>query len=249
MLGRSNLVEMHSTLANISQYLFGVFAVATIYSLQSWTKRYTQDSSVRAIINKIINHKAMAIIWVIWLVLLTLVGALGGAISRGTGTGDPMSDWAVKTLVWTVVTQAPRAQTTNVGSTTTDMTITPPIEDKVVEAKKVEPTITAIIEAKAEVKAVAPVVKPVEAKPEPTPTATSYTMAQIATHNSEASCRSTIDGIVYDLSAFIAKHPWWDRNILRICGIDGSSAFNGKHGWQTKPEQTLAGFEIGVLTQ
>ncbi len=75
-----------------------------------------------------------------------------------------------------------------------------------------------------------------------TKTITSYTVAQVGKHKDETSCRSAINGIVYDLSAFISQHPWWDRNILKICGIDGSSAFNGKHGWQTKPEETLAGF-------
>ncbi len=77
----------------------------------------------------------------------------------------------------------------------------------------------------------------------------SFTLAQVATHNSEADCYSAINGNVYDLTAFINKHPGGDRNILRICGLDGSSLFNGQHGGDAKPERILAGFEIGTLVQ
>lgn len=87
-------------------------------------------------------------------------------------------------------------------------------------------------------------VAPTEAKALPT-----YTLADVATHNEEASCWTAINGQVYDLTAFIKKHPGGDRNILRICGIDGSQAFNAQHGGKKRPEETLAWFEIGVLSK
>ncbi len=74
-----------------------------------------------------------------------------------------------------------------------------------------------------------------------------FTLAQVATHNSETSCYSAINGKVYDLGAWINQHPGGDRAILGICGKDGSSAFNGRHGGQARPEAILAGFEIGIL--
>ncbi len=40
-----------------------------------------------------------------------------------------------------------------------------------------------------------------------TKTITSYTVAQVGKHKDETSCRSAINGIVYDLSAFISQHP------------------------------------------
>jgi cytochrome b involved in lipid metabolism len=96
--------------------------------------------------------------------------------------------------------------------------------------------------------------KPVVTKPTTTTTTTTtsstaktFTIAQVATHNSEANCYSAINGNVYDLTAFITKHPGGDRNILRICGIDGSAAFDGQHGGDSKPERILAGFEVGTL--
>lgn len=80
-------------------------------------------------------------------------------------------------------------------------------------------------------------------------TVKSYTMAEVAQHNNEVSCRSVINGNVYDLTSFVTQHPGGDRNILKICGIDGTMAFEGKHGGQNRPEKTLAGFMIGTLTK
>lgn len=100
--------------------------------------------------------------------------------------------------------------------------------------------------------------KPVVTKPTTTTTTTTatttpavktFTSAQVATHNSEADCYSAVNGNVYDLTAFITKHPGGDRNILRICGIDGSAAFNSQHGGDPKPERILAGFEVGTLVK
>lgn len=76
-----------------------------------------------------------------------------------------------------------------------------------------------------------------------------YTLAQVALHKSEEDCWTAIRGTVYDLTAFFGKHPGGDKNLFRICGIDGTAAFERKHGGDEKPETTLAGFEIGVLVQ
>jgi len=32
-----------------------------------------------------------------------------------------------------------------------------------------------------------------------------------------------------------------------LCGIDGTSLFDGQHEGEPKPEQILAGYEVGVL--
>lgn len=97
-------------------------------------------------------------------------------------------------------------------------------------------------------------VTPAETSPKATTTTTSvktptsgYTLAQIAQHADSTSCYSTVNGMVYDLTKWITRHPGGQREILAICGRDGSSAFNGQHGGDARPEQLLAGFEIGVL--
>jgi len=90
----------------------------------------------------------------------------------------------------------------------------------------------------------------------PTPTSThtgtedqskNYTLAMVATHKNATSCWSTINGKVYDLTSWINKHPGGPQRILSICGKDGSSAFNGQHGGQSRPADELAGFYIGEL--
>lgn len=76
-----------------------------------------------------------------------------------------------------------------------------------------------------------------------------YTMAQIATHNTESSCWSVIRGGVYDLTSWIARHPGGKQAIMGLCGKDGTAAFERQHGGSGRPESTLAGFKIGVLAQ
>lgn len=94
-----------------------------------------------------------------------------------------------------------------------------------------------------------PVVTPPPTVTPPTPTVKSYTMAEVAAANTESNCLTVINGTVYNLTAFVNKHPGGDRNILRICGKDGTSAFNGQHGEESKPENILATFSVGVLAQ
>jgi cytochrome b involved in lipid metabolism len=74
-----------------------------------------------------------------------------------------------------------------------------------------------------------------------------YTLAEVAAHSNAASCWSAINGDVYDLTQWIAKHPGGEGAILGICGKDGSAAFNGQHGGQSRPENILSGFKIGAL--
>ena len=76
-----------------------------------------------------------------------------------------------------------------------------------------------------------------------------FTMAQVAEHKDQSNCYTVIRGMVYDVTAFIEKHPGGDTNILKTCGIDATTLFEGKHGGQEKPEATLAGFVVGTLVE
>ncbi len=75
-----------------------------------------------------------------------------------------------------------------------------------------------------------------------------YKLTDVAKHSTEASCWSAVNGSVYDLTAWIAAHPGGERAILGICGKDGSSSFNRKHGNSANAKDELADFKIGVLT-
>jgi cytochrome b involved in lipid metabolism len=92
-----------------------------------------------------------------------------------------------------------------------------------------------------------PTPTPTSPEPAPTPVVTGYTSAEVAIHASESSCWSIVNGIVYDLTSYISKHPGGSSKVLRICGKDGSSAFEGQHGGESKPERILAGYKIGPL--
>ena len=83
----------------------------------------------------------------------------------------------------------------------------------------------------------------------PPASASSYTLAEVATHNNPSSCWRAINGKVYNLTSWINQHPGGPEHILSICGIDGSSAFNAQHGGQSRPESELARFYIGTLSQ
>lgn len=89
--------------------------------------------------------------------------------------------------------------------------------------------------------------QPVPSNPAPAAQPSGYTSSEVALHASASSCWSIVNGSVYDLTSYISRHPGGEKNILRICGKDGTSAFEGEHGGDSKPENILAGYKIGAL--
>jgi len=74
-----------------------------------------------------------------------------------------------------------------------------------------------------------------------------YTMSEVKTHNKASSCYTVINNDVYDLTKWIDEHPGGDTAILSLCGIDGTSAFEGQHGGQAKQEMKLETMKIGWI--
>ena len=74
-------------------------------------------------------------------------------------------------------------------------------------------------------------------------------MEEVKKHNSRESCYSVVDDKVYDLTSWIDQHPGGASNILKICGIDGTSAFRGKHDNNPKQANQLEEFFIGDLVK
>jgi hypothetical protein len=90
--------------------------------------------------------------------------------------------------------------------------------------------------------------------PSPTPTAevttqTGYTMAKVKENNSSASCWSVINGNVYNLTQWINSHPGGQSVIRGLCGVDGTSSFNGKHRGDGGPASILTGYLLGPLAK
>lgn len=80
------------------------------------------------------------------------------------------------------------------------------------------------------------------------PAPDTYTLAQVAMHSSASDCWTTINGSVYDLTPFIPQHPGGEQ-IVAICGIDGTSAFEAQHGNNRQANRELATLKIGTLIQ
>jgi cytochrome b involved in lipid metabolism len=81
----------------------------------------------------------------------------------------------------------------------------------------------------------------------PTGSGASYTLAEVATHKDGTSCWTTIQGKVYDLTAWINMHPGGPEAILSLCGKDGTAAFLAQHGGQAQPAAELKTLLIGTL--
>jgi len=80
-----------------------------------------------------------------------------------------------------------------------------------------------------------------------TTTVSGYTLAEVAAHDSAASCWSAVNGSVYDLTGWVNQHPGGKAAILMICGKDGSPLFNMQHGGEGRPASILAKYRLSAL--
>jgi hypothetical protein len=71
----------------------------------------------------------------------------------------------------------------------------------------------------------------------------------VAQHAAPESCWSVVNGNVYDLTDWIARHPGGSGNIIRMCGIDATADFDRQHGGQGRPESELKAYLLGALGQ
>lgn len=78
-------------------------------------------------------------------------------------------------------------------------------------------------------------------------TTKTFTISEVETHNTESSCYTIINNGVYDVTKFISVHPGGAKNILRLCGVDGTSIFMKKHSSDEKPNLILRSLQIGLL--
>jgi cytochrome b involved in lipid metabolism len=88
---------------------------------------------------------------------------------------------------------------------------------------------------------------PDEEAPAPSADASVLSMETVAMNDSEDSCWSVINGNVYDLTDWISSHPGGASRILGLCGIDGTSQFEGQHGGSASAEGTLESYLLGPI--
>ncbi|KAH9412207.1 hypothetical protein HK407_01g01000 [Ordospora pajunii] len=73
-----------------------------------------------------------------------------------------------------------------------------------------------------------------------------FTMDQVAMHSKSDDCWMVLDGIVYDVTEFIAMHPGGAKTIMEYAGIDCTQAFNKAHGY-VNIKELLGNDIVGVL--
>jgi hypothetical protein len=56
-------------------------------------------------------------------------------------------------------------------------------------------------------------------------TEATYTLADVAIHNSQADCWTLVFDKVYNITTYIKNHPGGASSISKICGKDGTAIF------------------------
>ncbi|MDO5534627.1 MAG: cytochrome b5 domain-containing protein [Propionibacteriaceae bacterium] len=79
-----------------------------------------------------------------------------------------------------------------------------------------------------------------------TPDAT-FTLADVAEHNTPADCWAAVGDGVYDLTAWAAAHPGGAGRITALCGTDATEQFTAQHRDAARPNAQLDGLQVGTL--
>lgn len=52
-----------------------------------------------------------------------------------------------------------------------------------------------------------------------------YSLEEVAKHNTKSDCWTVVNGKVADVTGFFGKHPGGDEALLKSCGVDASEMF------------------------
>lgn len=88
------LIETHSTCAWVSVIVFSIIALGYLCSL-SWFSKYSLCRSISEVIR---NPWVVSILACVGIILITVTGVLGGAITYGP-TADPVVEYVYKLLI------------------------------------------------------------------------------------------------------------------------------------------------------
>jgi cytochrome b involved in lipid metabolism len=80
-------------------------------------------------------------------------------------------------------------------------------------------------------------------------TEATYTLADVAVHNTQADCWTLVFDKVYNITTYIKNHPGGASSIAKICGKDGTAIFDNKHGGSSSQALILSTYKIGVLAK
>ncbi len=77
----------------------------------------------------------------------------------------------------------------------------------------------------------------------------SFTLAEVAIHDSADSCWMAAYGNVYDITPYVqeSRHPGGQNSLLSGCGTEATDSFDRIHSSRAKDQ--LAEFKIGILAE
>lgn len=79
---------------------------------------------------------------------------------------------------------------------------------------------------------------------------TTYTISQVSEKNNKSACWTIIEDKVYDITNYIPNHPGGEKEILQICGKDGSQLFaKPQEHKEGEASKFLAKLYLGNLAQ
>jgi hypothetical protein len=76
---------------------------------------------------------------------------------------------------------------------------------------------------------------------------TAWTMAEVSKHRTVDDCWLVVDGRVYDVTPYMAKHPGGTSVILKLAGLDATDGFHAYHAPRIA-EKILPAFYIGTVS-
>lgn len=74
-----------------------------------------------------------------------------------------------------------------------------------------------------------------------------YTAKQVAKHSTAANCWSIVGRNVYDLTAYVNRHPNGAADIVAMCGRNATSLYASAHAGDRRAASDLAAYRIGRL--
>jgi cytochrome b involved in lipid metabolism len=74
-----------------------------------------------------------------------------------------------------------------------------------------------------------------------------YTMKQVRKHNKATDCWSVVNKGVYNLTAWIPKHPGGPALVTAMCGTKGTTLYKSQHAGDAVAAGVLKGYRIGRL--
>ncbi len=129
---------------------------------------------------------------------------------------------------------------------------TTPATETIASAEEAPTTTTNVTETTAASTSAAATVTAEQPAPtitEPTPEPRGYRLEEVAQHREKTDCWTAVDGKVYDLTPFISKHPGGVKNIMKLCGIDGTAIFKDQHGSDSRAVSRLIDLYLGPLIE